>query len=61
MEVNVEVARATVDKIKVDVERMKQDAKPGDQLPAEVLFILLDSMIPVMDKLIEKLEEKESE
>ncbi len=60
-EINLDIARQSVDKLKVDIQKMKADAQPQDQLPVSIMFVLLDQMIPLMDALLKKLEEKESE
>lgn len=52
----IEKSKVAVQKIKEDVAKMKAEAKPDDMIPASVMFVLMEAMIPVMEGMVQKLE-----
>lgn len=56
---DLDQAEKAVSKLKADIEVMRRESKPTDEIPAAVMFTLLDAMIPVMEGMLEKIKEKE--
>ena len=57
---DLEKSKLAVQKIKDDIVRMKSETKPEDVIPAAVMFMLMDAMIPVMEGMIKQIENKEN-
>ncbi len=49
----------TMTKFKKELEQMKGLAQPGDTMPAEVFFTLMNVLIPAFDAIIKETVDKE--
>ena len=43
-----------MEQFKSELEEMRNEAKPGDSMPAEVFFAFMDILVPAMESIIEE-------
>lgn len=51
--------REVIQRVKNELARMKEQVQPGDTIPPEVFFMLMDSIVPSIEKLIDEKENNE--
>ena len=57
---NEEQILLAIASMKTEIEKSKAESKPGDKIPIEQYHMTVDMLIPVIETLVEKLQEATS-